>query len=153
MSGTVRQGPWGYTPVRQTALARGRRWFERTDDGVLWVRCGGGRIHQAPVPPADLTAPIPDRAVNCDRITAALDAGGMHGPEVDEALGVGTVTDHVVDGWEDGTIVPTHDDLRRLSTLTGFTVAWFFAGTLPQMSNVFLCGSGARWRDTDASYT
>jgi len=117
------------------------RWWTRADDGTLWVWCDNTRpaVQPAPVVMADLTEPLPDRPPNRDRITCALDYRGMHGPEVDEALGVADALDTVVDSWEDGTATPTHDDVRRLATLTGMLPQWFYMGSLA-IADVFLCG-------------
>lgn len=160
-------------PVRQEPVALGREWWQRAEDGVLWVQCcwsepkktkSGLRysrtwgLKPAPIPewvdPPDLLHPhkkpveLPDRSPNVDRITCALDLRGLYGPEVDEALGVSTPLNEVVDAWEAGTLVPTHDEIRRLATLTGMLPSWFYEGTLPLMSNVFICpGAGDPGRD------
>src|SRR5699024_2799112 len=68
MTGTVVRGPWIGPPVQQNARPPITEWWERQDDGTLLVRCGD-RIHTAPVPPADLTQPLPARPPNRDRIT------------------------------------------------------------------------------------
>jgi transcriptional regulator with XRE-family HTH domain len=56
------------------------------------------------------------------RITDALDAAGLHGPEVDRALGV---EEPMVDDWESGRSVPTATQIQRLAMLTGVPVARF----------------------------
>lgn len=105
---------------------------------------------EAPVPEAELDDR--DRAflVNADRpnrarITLALDLRQLYGPEVDEALGV---EEPVVDEWESGARVPTLEQLRRLSTLTGFAVRYFY-GVTPPMVGGFVCirgrGGGCYW--------
>ena len=73
------------------------------------------------------------------RITSALDARGMDGPEVDEALGVANALDTVVDAWVAGEEVPTMEEVRRLAFLTGYSVSWFFGGPLPTLEGVFIC--------------
>lgn len=168
-------------PVKQHPIAvDDRRWWVRGDDGVLWVRClwyepaktrSGSEYERvwvpqpAPIPgwddpPPDPLYPyrtvteLPDRSPNIDRITCALDYRGLYGPEVDEALGVSTPCDETVDAWEAGTIVPTHDEIRRLAVLTGMLPAWFYAGTLPKIEGaVFICPGGSYtgqvWEDTE----
>lgn len=149
--GEVVGGPWGDRPVEQAAPRTRGQWWRRDDRGRLWVWCtppGLGRAqrwHLAPVAPAPLTAPLPDRSPNRDRITAALDLRGLYGPEVDEALGVHNALDTTVDAWEAGTEVPSHVEVRRLATLTGMAPGWFYAGTMPVAERVFLCGD----RDLD----
>lgn len=146
----VVHGPWTGPPVTQPTPSRvglPDDWWRRDDHGHLWVWCTpelntASVWHQAPVPKAKVTRGIPKRSPNRDRITAALDVRGMHGPEVDEALGVNNALDTVVDSWEDGTSVPTEDDIRRLATLTSFAPEWFYRGTLPQLEVAFICGRG-----------
>lgn len=55
-------------------------------------------------------------------ITMALDAQGLHGPEVDEACGA---HEPDVDRWEAGELYPSWDQLVALAELTGVTPAWF----------------------------
>jgi hypothetical protein len=78
--------------------------------------------------------------VDPQRITIALDALGLDGPEVDEALGVHTALDTVVDAWEAGAAVPTVTDLRRLCTLTGKILAWFYDLTPIAEAPGWACG-------------
>jgi len=129
----------GLGKVRQSIGEGTSRWWERLGDGRLAVALPYGSIVVAPVAEAALTAPIPDRSPNPDRITCALDMRGMEGPEVDEALGVSTPDDHVVDAWEAGTLVPSHSEIRRLATLTHYPVAFFYAGTIKPVGNMFIC--------------
>jgi hypothetical protein len=151
----VVHGPWTGPVVEQPAPRSRGQWWRRDDHGRLWVWCSpdpDDRTHQwhpAPVPLAKVTKGIPDRSPNRDRITAALDLRAMHGPEVDEALGVADVFDTVVDSWEAGEAVPTEDDVRRLATLTGMLPEWFYAGTLPQAEGAIVCGRGGCRRVTD----
>jgi len=56
------------------------------------------------------------------RITIALDAQGLEGPEVDTACG-GAEPD--VDMWEAGTKYPTWEQLKLLAELTGVTPEYF----------------------------
>lgn len=151
-------GPWGGPPVKQTTepdfagqLRPGGNppgdWWRRDSDGTLWVWCAPPRRQPcwcpAPVPPARLTAPIPDRAPDPARITFALDVAGMDGPEVDEALGVHNALDTVVDAWETGDVVPSQDEIRRLATLTNYGPGWFYLGPMPQFDGpVFFCERG-----------
>jgi hypothetical protein len=75
------------------------------------------------------------------RITLALDMCGLEGPAVDIACG-GTEPD--VDMWELGLAVPTPEQLEKLASLTGFTVAHFYMpiDPGPLTGPVFICGSG-----------
>lgn len=57
------------------------------------------------------------------RITLALDANGLYGPEVDEACGA---AEPDVDHWEAGELYPTWEQLQLLSNLTGYAVRAFF---------------------------
>jgi hypothetical protein len=129
----------GKRPVRQVVGAGSGTWWIRLENGDLAVAVLNGDVHTAPVPEAPISAPLPDRPPNPDRITCALDLGMFDGPEVDEALGVATPDDHVVDGWEAGAIVPTHSEIRRLATLTSRSPEWFYAGSLPKFEG-FICG-------------
>lgn len=61
------------------------------------------------------------------RITLALNVGGHEGPEVD--LAVGTFEgnpDGDVDAWERGDAVPSAEQVRLLSELTGFPISYFY---------------------------
>ena len=81
------------------------------------------------------TAPTPKR------ITLALDARGLHGPDVDRALGVAGFDGAdvgVVDAWETGELVPTHAQLLRLAALTGQPLAFFFRPA-PHEVSVIVC--------------
>lgn len=137
---SVTHGPWSGPPIKQPAPRPGY-WFHRDEHGALWVwlpdRPGW---KPTPVELAAIDEPLPDRPANRDRITCALDLRSMEGPEVDEALGVADAFDTVVDSWEDGTGLPSHDDIRRLATLTGMLPSWFYAGTLGRMDGFFYCG-------------
>lgn len=139
-------GPWAGPPVEQAPelAPRPREWWRRDDHGQLWVWCQPSRRAPcwcpSPVPPARLTGPLPNRAPDPARITQTLDAAGMAGPEVDEALGVHNALDTVVDAWETGAEVPTVEQVRRLATLTGFGPGWFYRGPLPHIEGaVFIC--------------
>lgn len=56
------------------------------------------------------------------RITTALDAAGLDGPEVDEACGA---REPDVDMWEAGLLYPTWEQLCLLADLTGCTPGFF----------------------------
>lgn len=56
------------------------------------------------------------------RITQALDAAGLEGPEVDEKCGG---QEPMVDEWEEGVRYPTWEQLLKLATLTEVTPAMF----------------------------
>src|SRR4051794_18501016 len=71
------------------------------------------------------------------RITAALDARGMYGPGVDEACGV---REPAVDQWEAGTLIPTAEQIRKLSVLTGYPVEFFYKPPMPEFAaGGFIC--------------
>lgn len=57
------------------------------------------------------------------RITMALDAHGLEGPEVDAAFGV---AEPDVDRWEAGELYPTWEQLKALSHMTGMALRFFF---------------------------
>jgi hypothetical protein len=56
------------------------------------------------------------------RITTALDAGELYGPEVDAACGV---AEPAVDEWEAGTLYPTWEQLCALAALVDLSVHAF----------------------------
>lgn len=56
------------------------------------------------------------------RISQALDAAGLWGPEVDEKCGG---REPMVDEWEAGTLYPTWEQLLKLATLTEVTPGMF----------------------------
>jgi hypothetical protein len=95
--------------------------FDREDDGTLAVYVRGRR-YTAPVPEAPMRGVRELKAGHPGWITLALDARGLDGPAVDEALGVPEPT---VDEWEAGTRTPSESDLRRLATLTGYALTFF----------------------------
>ncbi len=77
------------------------------------------------------------------RITMALDLGGHEGPEVD--LAVSTFEGNPagdVDLWECGLASPSEEQVRLLSTLTGFPVPWFYK---PMEPGPLLGGDGRMW--------
>lgn len=126
-------------------------WWKRDTDGQLWVwaapTCDAApRWMRTPLPPARIVhnqhtaaqgiRDLPDTPVERKRITMALDFRGMWGPEVDEALGV---AEPLVDWWEEGRVEPTHDEVRRLATLTMFAPWWFYQGPVPELTTVFMC--------------
>lgn len=147
---TVLEGPWGNTPVRQAEVIEAdistsdHYWWIRDKVGQLHVRCGD-KWHIAPIP--EWTPPknaplragyvIPDRPPTRERITRILDARGMFGPEVDEALGYDD--DTTVDQWEAGTLTPTASDIRRLATLTNVLPGFFYQPAIEPIE-VFICG-------------
>ncbi|MER5649698.1 hypothetical protein [Streptosporangium sp. NPDC002524] len=57
------------------------------------------------------------------RITTALDARKLYGPEVDRALGG---EEPMVDQWESGELVPTPEQIVKLARLTGWPVGFFY---------------------------
>lgn len=103
---------------------------------------GLGVAVTAPVPPMPLPF-TPNRDQTPSRITVALDASGLWGPEVDEALGV---VDPTVDLWESGDLVPTPEDIGRLATLTGMPTAFFYLDPVPEFEGGWICGRGKPFR-------
>jgi len=83
------------------------------------------------------------------RITIALDAGGHEGPDVDTACGA---VEPAVDLWECGIEVPTGEQMRLLSKLTGFPIPWFYkplpAG--PLGPGLWICWGGRRGCESPA---
>lgn len=65
-----------------------------------------------------------------DRITAALDMRGLHGPEVDAAC---LAAEPEVDQWEAGERYPQWRQLVALARLTGFAPGWFTDNTQPRI--------------------
>lgn len=78
-----------------------------------------------------------DGKPNPSRITAALDARDLYGPEVDLACGV---EEPAVDEWEAGTRVPTEEQVEALSRLTGYSVEFFYRTDMPRVSIGYACG-------------
>lgn len=62
------------------------------------------------------------------RITMALDFRGLEGPEVDTACGAAKPD---VDMWEAGREVPTAEQVKLLSALTGFPISYFYMPVEP----------------------
>ena len=73
-----------------------------------------------------------------ERITAALDMAGLHGPEADLTLGV---VEPAVDMWESGARIPTDEQLARLAELAGVLVEWFYLPA-PDPFVGFVCARG-----------
>lgn len=80
-------------------------------------------------------------APNPKRITLALDAKGLYGPEVDIACGA---QEPDVDRWETGELVPTAEQLVKLAALTEVPVGFFFGEDPPQLGRVFICDRSRR---------
>lgn len=74
------------------------------------------------------------------RITTALDAHSLYGPEVDRACGV---EEPAVDRWEAGTLYPTWEQLRALATLCEVLPHLF---TIPDTGPIqgFICDRSKR---------
>lgn len=66
---------------------------------------------------ADDAVPVPAR------ITMALDARGLYGPDVDTACGA---AEPDVDEWESGESVPTRHQVELLAELTHMPVEFFY---------------------------
>ncbi len=149
---TIFKGPWKrralvqVTPYDEILANRALQWFERREDGALvifpeWSNSSG---FCAPVPMCDEPASYQDTlekkkrgAVQPLAITMALNSRGMNGPEVDEALGV---VEPTVDLWESGELTPTHEDVRRLVTLTTYPVGFFYHEHPKHEGVTFMCG-------------
>ena len=71
------------------------------------------------------------------RITCALDACGLYGPEVDIACGT---TEPHVDRWEAGAEHPTPAQVELLAALTSFLPAFFYGPPVEPVEHLFLCG-------------
>lgn len=71
------------------------------------------------------------------RITIALDLMNLYGPEVDIACGV---VEPAVDMWEAGTLVPTPEQVRALSALTGFPINFFYLPEPEPLGPIWVCG-------------
>lgn len=83
------------------------------------------------------------------RITLALDAAELYGPEVDIALGG---REPMVDRWELGELEPTPEQIIALARLTRMPPAYFYLGD-PPMTPGWVCGrrkvDGRRCRPID----
>lgn len=89
------------------------------------------------------------RTPNPSRITLALDLNNMYGEAVDFALGVPSGT---VDQWEEGALVPSEEEVRRLATLTEFATVWFYEPQDVSAPVVTACGEdGCHVTGTKAS--
>ena len=84
-----------------------------------------------------MTAPAMSRYAVPGRITVALDASGLDGPQVDEACGV---AEPVVDLWEAGALLPTPAQVGLLSKLTGMTPGYFYEMDPIPAGRTFVCG-------------
>lgn len=98
-----------------------------------------------------MSRPTAGERVYPERITIALDARGLYGPEVDAALGVPEPT---VDEWEAGLYPPTREQLKRLADLTEYPVKFFLSQPVPFDGATFVCGANGctatypDWPDT-----
>lgn len=81
------------------------------------------------------------------RITMALDIGGHEGPAVDLACGTfeGNPAGDV-DMWETALAAPSPEQVRALSKLTGYPMAWFYEAIEPGplTGPVWMCWTGRR---------
>jgi transcriptional regulator with XRE-family HTH domain len=77
------------------------------------------------------------RDPNPARITIALNAAGLYGPEVDRACGVEEPT---VDLWESGELVPTREQVEALAELCGVTPVTFYLDD-PPAGPIWICSS------------
>ena len=76
------------------------------------------------------------------RITAALDAANLWGPQVDIQLGG---REPMVDEWESGARKPTDEQIVALSELTGVALEWLTMPGPPKLIGIAcMRGRGAR---------
>jgi transcriptional regulator with XRE-family HTH domain len=73
------------------------------------------------------------------RITAALDAAKLWGPQVDIQLGG---REPMVDEWEAGTRTPTEEQIRALAELTGVPLEWLLQPGPPRLVGIGCIGRG-----------
>lgn len=79
-----------------------------------------------------------------ERITTALDlpvgpngyCPALEGPGVDIACGA---VEPAVDRWENGSEVPTRDQVEKLAALTGYPLGFFFAPPGPRILHGIAC--------------
>jgi transcriptional regulator with XRE-family HTH domain len=77
------------------------------------------------------------------RITRALDAHGLYGPEVDLAC---KAREPAVDDWEEGKYEPSDEQLAALAELTGMPIGYFFLPLEPEPSVAYICWRKGRPR-------
>lgn len=75
--------------------------------------------------------------VNPSRITAALDLAGCFGDDTARILGD---LAPLVDAWEDGTAVPTFEQIEKLAAAVGVTPKFFYVTAPPMVG--WMCGDG-----------
>ncbi len=73
--------------------------------------------------------------VHPSRISHALNARHLYGPEVDAAC---LAAEPDVDEWEAGRRVPTEEQVEALARLTAYPVEWFYLGPVPVVGRA--CG-------------
>lgn len=78
------------------------------------------------------------------RITIALDARLLDGPDVDRACGV---REPVVDLWEAGVLLPDRGQVARLSRLTGMAPEYFYEMEPLPGGRMFLCSRRKEFRE------
>jgi hypothetical protein len=64
-----------------------------------------------------------ERRPNPRRITIALDAAELYGPQVDIDLGG---VEPMVDQWESGMLIPSREQIEALAQLTGCSPEFFY---------------------------
>jgi hypothetical protein len=77
------------------------------------------------------------------RITTALDARGLDGPDVDEQVGTWTGNPAGdVNAWQRGEAVPSREQVRRLAELCEMPVVYFYEPITDAERDmvVFICG-------------
>lgn len=131
---------------RTRAAAPGARELAAQQNGEQRVRYGTAVAKQRN------DALIATGRVVPARITLALDLGGHEGPDVDIACGA---VEPAVDLWECGIETPTGEQLRLLSELTDFPLAWFYMPIEPgpllgSDNRIWICGTdGCEAREQD----
>lgn len=89
------------------------------------------RFEQHPYP----HPPLPER------ISFALNARQLYGPEVDAAC---LAAEPDVDNWEAGISTPSPEQVRALAQLTAYPVEWFYREPLKVVSSAIACGRSGR---------
>lgn len=82
-----------------------------------------------------------ERRPTPERITLALDAAGLFGPDADRQLGT---AEPALDLWEAGELVPTDAQLADLARRAGVTVQWFYGPPPPDLAGWVCLRSGPR---------
>lgn len=76
-----------------------------------------------------------------EKLTIALDARGLQGPQVDIDCGA---VEPAVDQWEAGELYPTWEQLQLLAKLTGYPLRFFFTVAQEISGGIMCTPSGCR---------